>query len=363
MAINHYETLGVSRKSSRVEIRSAYRKLVLIHHPDRSKDPKSQAVLAAAMSAYEVLSDPDRKIAYDSTLDFESAREKVRSAPPKPTAAPPRKPTAPAAKPKPSVTPDNKQDLARLSRLVSTNRYVQAEVLAREILRRSPKEAAAFGILGDIARSRGNFDSAINYFARAVQADPRNAVYQQRYEQLLNTEHKRVVATTNAPQYGMLLLAGLVCVFATVYVALSKETSAFHSISLISSWGLGTAAMLFICGATVGAGLSWAGMIDRLSAVSLNSMGKASPIIGLGLIAVVSFWAAALIYIIVALVQNMFNFSLSRVFFAVAVVVLMVGFGSTFTSTLVVSQVLMWGGNLSFIGAISGWIVADSLRS
>jgi len=63
---DYYEVLGVERGASEAELKSAYRKLALKHHPDRnqgSKDAEEQ--FKAAAEAYAVLSDPQKRAAYD----------------------------------------------------------------------------------------------------------------------------------------------------------------------------------------------------------------------------------------------------------------------------------------------------------
>lgn len=60
--MSHYDTLGVGKSASPEEIKAAYRKLAMKHHPDRGGDPMQFQKLT---EAYETLSDPDKKAFYD----------------------------------------------------------------------------------------------------------------------------------------------------------------------------------------------------------------------------------------------------------------------------------------------------------
>ncbi len=60
-----YEVLGVSRTATEDEIRAAYRKLARTHHPDVSTEPDADKKFAEVQEAYEVLSDAEKRAAYD----------------------------------------------------------------------------------------------------------------------------------------------------------------------------------------------------------------------------------------------------------------------------------------------------------
>ncbi len=63
---DYYEVLGVSKTADAADIKKAYRRLAMKHHPDRNKDDdKAEGQFKEAKEAYEVLKDPEKRAAYD----------------------------------------------------------------------------------------------------------------------------------------------------------------------------------------------------------------------------------------------------------------------------------------------------------
>ncbi len=67
--MDHYQTLGVSPQADQKEIKKAFRKLAGKHHPDKGGDAEQ---FKKINTAYEVLSDPQKKQAYDNPNPFEN---------------------------------------------------------------------------------------------------------------------------------------------------------------------------------------------------------------------------------------------------------------------------------------------------
>ena len=61
-----YQVLGVDRNASDDDIKQAYRKLAMKHHPDKNGGSKeAEETFKAVTEAYDVLKDPQKRAAYD----------------------------------------------------------------------------------------------------------------------------------------------------------------------------------------------------------------------------------------------------------------------------------------------------------
>ncbi|KAJ7550714.1 hypothetical protein O6H91_07G113900 [Diphasiastrum complanatum] len=65
MAADYYSVLGLSRSASKQEIKSAYRRLARQYHPDVNKEPGAEEKFKEISTAYEVLSDDEKRPIYD----------------------------------------------------------------------------------------------------------------------------------------------------------------------------------------------------------------------------------------------------------------------------------------------------------
>src|SRR3954469_13714558 len=63
---DYYEVLGVNKDASEEDIKKSYRKLAMKFHPDRNPDnPKAEEQFKEAKEAYEILTDANKRAAYD----------------------------------------------------------------------------------------------------------------------------------------------------------------------------------------------------------------------------------------------------------------------------------------------------------
>src|SRR3972149_2149834 len=73
----YYEILEVDKKASQEDIKSAYRRLVMLYHPDKNKLPEAEEMFKGIAEAYSVLSDPGKRKQYD--LDNEPRNVLLRN--------------------------------------------------------------------------------------------------------------------------------------------------------------------------------------------------------------------------------------------------------------------------------------------
>ena len=67
--MNYYDILGLPRGASPQDIKTAYRKLAMEHHPDRGGD---EAMFQKISQAYETLSDPNKRARYDDEINIQA---------------------------------------------------------------------------------------------------------------------------------------------------------------------------------------------------------------------------------------------------------------------------------------------------
>ncbi|XP_070760339.1 dnaJ homolog subfamily B member 5 isoform X2 [Enoplosus armatus] len=65
MGKDYYKTLGIPKGSNEEEIKKAYRRMALRFHPDKNKDANAEEKFKEIAEAYEVLSDPKKRVVYD----------------------------------------------------------------------------------------------------------------------------------------------------------------------------------------------------------------------------------------------------------------------------------------------------------
>ncbi|MEQ1935896.1 MAG: J domain-containing protein, partial [Fimbriimonadaceae bacterium] len=213
----YYEVLGVTQKASSDEIRRAYRRLALLEHPDRSKASDATERFMRITEAYETLRDAELRRRYDLKIIAVASE---------------RSPTDGSAR---SVKSSPGPDLARLAVLFSRGRLDEAEHLAEQTISRFPREALPYAILGDIARARGQLAMATKYYAFAVQMEPRNAAYNNRYLDLLKSSPAGIDSSPNSIAIAPIGVLFAISTLACTYLATASEKALFPLVASIST--------------------------------------------------------------------------------------------------------------------------------
>ncbi|MES9879288.1 MAG: DnaJ C-terminal domain-containing protein [Sedimenticola sp.] len=78
---DYYKIMGLKRDASQDDIKRAHRKLARKYHPDVSKVPDAEAKFKEAGEAYEVLKDPEKRVAYDRLGDNMKAGQEFHPPP------------------------------------------------------------------------------------------------------------------------------------------------------------------------------------------------------------------------------------------------------------------------------------------
>jgi curved DNA-binding protein CbpA len=357
----HYVELGVSETATAGEIRTAYRRLVLLYHPDRSGDKATTERFVRISEAYRSLADEKARSEYDAGLKYRRDREKERAAPPRPQ-QPRTEPTAPKSGPR--TVGDEVARVQQAAAMFSAGKYDHAESVLNMVLRTTPNNALAHAMLGDIAAQRGDLRQAITRYSYAVQFAPTNAAYQRRYEELFAQSSK---VTRNAyddakdATAGPIVVATLVMSLMAVVISVSNDRAIFPGWELVNTLSFTFVLLAFLAGIAAGVAISIGRYADSLRGVSMSASGRMSPLAIVFIVGVVNFWVAALAYFATGLARDAFTYSASRVIAVVAGITILFALCASM-ATVSPWQALLWGGNIVWVGALAGWAVADGFR-
>jgi curved DNA-binding protein CbpA len=390
----HYDVLGVSQNASPEEIKKRYRELARRYHPDVASAPDAASRFKEINEAHRVLADPARRSAYDAELAFARMRAEGRqkdagtrgrgdtgTRPQRPNDPTTQRPTPNAQRPTPNPV---ETLIAEAQKAFSKMRYREAEMYARQALRLDRRRAVAYEILGDIHRARGRTDEAIAMYSYAIQLDRSSRNAQAKLDRLVGrptgptmagraarsarpgaqnpfrAAASRSLSPTRAlvNGIGVALLAFLMVAFLGIVheppapSAWFYDWNRFAIFSLLVSGG--------VCGFLMAVNGWLAPIRDELAPAGTNRARRSAVPLGaiLAGCALLSFYAAFLIYMLIGFAQEAVSRSILRAFaagFAVAAMFALLGQPNAV-------NLLLFGGNLAFLGFLAGWAAGDMFR-
>lgn len=167
---DYYELLGVGRNATLEQIRKAYRDKVKRFHPDVADDKgKADEHIKLIYQAWEVLSDPDRRRAYNQLLGMEDKRRAAE---------------VEARRRRAEIREG--QELFRKARIVRAGGMLSpAKELALKAAHLLESDWEAWWLVGEIALEQQDFDTAIEAYTQALRYSKHNPAVQNRLDQVL----------------------------------------------------------------------------------------------------------------------------------------------------------------------------------
>lgn len=362
----YYEILGLPRGASAAQIKRRYKQLVRQYHPDVARDKQvAHRLFIQITEAYQALSDPVRRRAYDQTLDLESkaaaSTAASRSQPPPRAHAPTHPPPSPVSR------------LIREAQWAFIHRRLHdAAARCKEAIRVDPRNAQAYAILGDIHRAQGKISAAVRYYSYAMEYNPRDRTTEKKLIDLVGRSFSVAPArSTSRPATPRLAvvnvvwwgIAFLMLMLISIYPG---EPIGWLSryIPQVGLWSWNLVILTALASLVIGALLAINGLVGHPDEeLVFETTGANWAVVPTGLILLLGsgifFLGAAAFYMVVGLIQNSLSRSILITFACVA--------GVTFASALMyrpeaARQVLLFGGNISFLSMLFGWYFGAMLR-
>lgn len=362
----HYEVLGLPRDATLAQVKRRYRQLVRKYHPDVAQDKATaHRLFLQIREAYECLNDPTRRRAYDATLTLDRPK-------PPPTARPTQQATSrPQAAP--SATPVSKLIKDAQWSFIQ-RRFNEAAEHCRAVLKIDPRNAKAYSILGDIYTAQRKTDAAIKYYSYAIQFGTSDRDTEAKLNKLIDKTVGSPSArasydipmgnansmTVNVVWWGIAFLLILL-----IWVNPGEPIEWLKRyIPYVSHWSWNLVGLMAAASAVVGMMLSMNGILNHPDEeLVFESGGSNWSVIPVGFLLLVGsgflFLAAAGLYLVLGFIQNSISKSILTVFGAVVCVVLL---SSILYVPAARTEVLLFGGNVSFLSMLAGWYIGSLFK-
>ena len=179
MQRNFYEVLGVPQNATIEQIKKKYRELAHKYHPDVAKDHNlGQKVFSQINQAYRELSDPEKRAAYNQSLEADRQNKSAATRSAAATVAAGGTVTRPSTSNGASGSNGTASvgDIAKLladaDMAVMNGSFDMARNACERVLKVDPRNVRALGVLGDALAQQGKKDDAASAYRKALQIQP-----------------------------------------------------------------------------------------------------------------------------------------------------------------------------------------------
>ncbi|MGB9798031.1 MAG: J domain-containing protein [bacterium] len=346
MARDYYEVLGVAPTASEEEIKRRFRELVRRYHPDVHPDKLfSHEVFRQILEAYKVLSDPEKRKLYDASRKARVSYAPIVEIPSRPPV-------------------DIEGLLLRAEIALIRGNFKEAIELCNEVLKKDPKNAFAYNLLGDIFRAQGKKKEAIEMYSYAVQFDPFKPIYAEKLNRLLKGESiERERGEFRGARFSPLLFSlGLLSLIPVAWWIRSNPGEILRNFPF-SHFSLNLLFALLVSGFILGFFSGCSRFLrphDEELIFSLSWIGKGYMPLGLilCLFSFGSFYASLFIYAVFSLIQEHTSISVWKAYALSFLCVLIIAF----SYPIAWRNPLIWGGNFVFPSFLFGWLIGDMFR-
>ncbi len=369
----YYEILGLPRDATLAHIKRRYKQLVRKYYPDVAVDKQvAHRLFIQINEAYQALSDPVRRRDYDASLSLESSRPSTTSGRYQASSTAGASRSGGSAANRPAGTSDVAQRIRDAQLSFIQKRFQEAAGHCRAALSIDGRNAQAHAVLGDIYRAQGKFSSAVKHYSYAMQFNPSDRETEKKLTRLVSDQISRVTVIKGSAQRRSvsvtvnMVLWGL-AFFLIALVGVHPGTPIgwlATYVPVISGWSWNLVALLAACSGIVGVLLALNGLVDHPDdELVFETHGSGWMIVPTGPILLIGsgffFPGAAAFYLVMGLLQN----SLSRsVIIAFTFAAGIVGLASLMYLPQARGQVLLFGGNVSFLSILIGWYVGAAFR-
>jgi len=355
----YYEILGLPRDATLAQIKRRYRQLARKYHPDVAKDKQMATRLFIQINeAYDALSDSTRRRAYDADLENAAAKTTYRA--------------AHATRERGDARTESVSKLLSDAQFAYINkRFTDAVAACRRAISLDPTNGSAYAMLGDVYRAMGKRGQAVKCYSYAMQYNPADRESNKKLMDLLGKQAAARANSHAGQRQSKGMLAVNIALFSVAgFLLFLINISPGQPIPWLvkyfppaDRWSVNLAVLIASASVVVGFALA----INRLLANPDEELvfegGSSWAVVPTGLLLLLGsglfFLGSAAFYIIVGFAQGTLSRSVMTVFACVTAVALI---AALMYSEPAVKQVLLFGGNVSFIPMLIGWYLGAAFQ-